>query len=68
MFNLSLCSLLEFFLPRGPYVCNKPWIGSLVVLVVAASVAEAEIAVYGSADHVCIPVILPVILPPAHLA
>ena len=68
MFNLSLCSLLEFLLPRGAYVRNKPWIGSLVVLVIAASLAEAEIAVNGSADHVCIPVILPVILPPADLA
>ncbi len=47
---------------------NKPWIGSLVMLVIAASVAEAEIAVDCSADHVRVSVILPVILPPAHLA
>jgi hypothetical protein len=61
-------SLLEFFLTRSAYVRNKPWIGSLVVLVIAASLAEAEVAVDRSTDHVCISVILPVILPPAHLA
>ncbi len=60
--------LLEFFLPRSAYVGNKPWIRSLVVLVIAASLAEAEVAVDCSADHICIPVVLPVILPPAHLA
>jgi len=49
-------------------MCNKPRIGSLVVLVIAASFAEAEIAVDCSANHICIPVILPVILPPADLA
>jgi hypothetical protein len=59
---------LEFFLPRGAHVRNKPWIGSLVVFVIAASLAEAETAVDGSANHICIPVILPVILPPANLA
>ena len=47
---------------------NKPRIGSLIVLVIAASLAEAEVAVDGSADHVCIAVILPIILPPADLA
>jgi hypothetical protein len=40
----------------------------MVVLVIAASLAEAEIAIDCSADHVCIPIILPVILPPADLA
>jgi hypothetical protein len=38
------------------------------MLVIAASLAQAEIAVDGSADYVCIPIILPVILPPADLA
>ena len=46
----------------------KPWIGSLVVLVIAASLAEAEIAVDCSANYICIPIVLPVILPPADLA
>jgi hypothetical protein len=59
---------LEFLLPRGAYVRNEPGIGSLVVLVIAASLAEAEVAVDCSADHICIPIILPVILPPANLA
>jgi hypothetical protein len=59
---------LQFFLPRSAHVGNKPWIGSLVVLVIAASLAEAEIAVDCSANHICIPIILPVILPPADLA
>ncbi len=59
---------LQFVLPRGAYVRNEPWIGSLVVLVIAASLAEAEIAVDCSANHICIPIILPVILPPADLA
>ncbi len=59
---------LQFFLPRGADVRDKPGIGSLVVLVIAASLAEAEVAVDCSADHVCIPIILPVILPPANLA
>ena len=59
---------LELFLPRRADMHNEPRIGSLVVLVIAASLAEAEIAVDGSADHVRIPVILPVILPPADLA
>ena len=47
---------------------NKAWVGSLVVLVIAAPLAEAEVTVDCSADHVCVSVILPVILPPAHLA
>jgi hypothetical protein len=60
--------MLQFFQPRGAYVRNKPWIGSLVVLVIATSVAEAEIAVDCSANHICIPIVLPVILPPTDLA
>jgi hypothetical protein len=40
----------------------------LIVLVVASSVAEGEVAVDGSADYVGVPVILPVVLPPANLA
>jgi hypothetical protein len=60
--------MLQFFQPRGAYMRYKPWIGSLVVLVIAASLAEAEIAVDCSANHICIPIVLPVILPPADLA
>jgi hypothetical protein len=59
---------LEFFLSWGAYVRNEPGICSLVVLVVAASLAEAEVAVDCSTDYVCIPIVLPVILPPANLA
>jgi hypothetical protein len=59
---------LEFLLPRGAYVRNKPRIGSLVELVIAASLAEAEIAVDCSANHIGISIILAVILPPANLA
>jgi hypothetical protein len=44
-FSSLAVKMLQFFLPRGAYVRNKPWIGSLVVLVIAASLAEAEIAV-----------------------
>ena len=47
---------------------NKPWVRGLIMLVIAAPLAEAEVAVDRSADHVCISVILPIILPPAHLA
>ncbi len=53
---------------RAPYVGNKPWIGRLIMLIVAAPIAEAQVAVNGSAHHVRIVVILPVILPPADLA
>jgi hypothetical protein len=59
---------LDFLLPRRAYVRNKPWIGSPVVLVIAASFAEAQVAIDRSADYVCIAVILPIILPPANLA
>jgi hypothetical protein len=47
---------------------NKPRIGSLIVLVVASSVTEGEVAVDGSADYIRVAVILPVVLPPANLA
>lgn len=60
--------LLEFLLSRGAHVRDKPWIGSLVMLVIAASLAEAEIAVDSSANYIGIPVVLAVILPPANLA
>jgi hypothetical protein len=59
---------LKLFLPRRAYVRNKPRIGSLIMLVVAPSFTQAEVAVDGSADHVCVAVILPIILPPADLA
>jgi hypothetical protein len=38
------------------------------MLVITASLAEAETAIDGSPNHVCVAVILPVILPPADLA
>jgi hypothetical protein len=59
---------LDFLLPRCAHMCNKPWIGSPVVFVIATSFAEAQVAIDCSAHHVCIAVILPIILPPAHLA
>jgi hypothetical protein len=59
---------LDFLLPRRAYLRNKPWIGSPVVLVIAASFAEAQVAIDRSANDVCIAVILPIILPPADLA
>jgi hypothetical protein len=59
---------LDFLLPRRAYLRNKPWIGSPVVFVIATSFAEAQVAVDCSADHVCIAVVLPIILPPADLA
>ena len=46
----------------------KARIGGLVVLVIAPSIAQAEVAIHGSAHHVRIAVVLPVILPPANLA
>ncbi len=59
---------LKFLLPRRAYVRNKPWIGSLVVLVITSSITEREVAIHCSADHVGVAVILPIILPPANLA
>ena len=61
-------SSLEFLLPRRAYVRNKPRIGSMVVLEVAPSVTEREVAVDGSADYIGVAVILPIVLPPANLA
>jgi hypothetical protein len=58
----------DLLLPRRANVRNKPRIGSLVVLVIAASLAEAEAAVDRSPDLVRVPVVLPVILPPTDLA
>jgi hypothetical protein len=49
-------------------VRNKPRIGSLVVLVIASSVAEGEVAIDGAADYIGVAVILSVVLPPANLA
>jgi hypothetical protein len=49
-------------------VRNEPRIGSLIVLVVASSVAEGEVAIDGSADYIGVAVILPIVLPPANLA
>jgi hypothetical protein len=61
-------SSLEFLLPRRAYVRNKPRIGSLIVLVVASSVAEREVAIDGTADDIGVAVVLPIVLPPANLA
>jgi hypothetical protein len=61
-------SSLEFLLPWRAYVRNKPRIGSLIVLVVASSVTEGEVAIDGSADYIGVAVILPIVLPPANLA
>jgi len=57
----------DLLLPGRAYVRNKPRIGSLVVLVIAASLAEAEAAVDRSADLVRVAIVLPVILPPTDL-
>ena len=57
----------DLLLPGRAYVRNKPRISSLVMLVIAASLAEAEAAVDRSADLVRIAVVLPVILPPTDL-
>jgi hypothetical protein len=59
---------LEFFLARHADVRNKPRIGGMVVLEIAPSLAEREVAIDCSADLVCVTVILTVILPPADLA
>jgi hypothetical protein len=59
---------LDFLLPRCAHMCNKPWIGSPVVFVIATSFAEAQVAVDCPANHVRIAVVLPIILPPANLA
>jgi hypothetical protein len=47
---------------------NEPRIGSMVVLKIAPSVAQREVPIDGSADHIGVTVILPVVLPPANLA
>jgi hypothetical protein len=47
---------------------DKAGVGSLVMLVVAASLAEREVAIDGPADYVGIAVVLAIILPPANLA
>jgi hypothetical protein len=49
-------------------VCDETWIGGLVVFVVATAITQAQVAVDGSADHIGIAVILPIVLPPADLA
>src|ERR1700733_7445907 len=58
----------EIILARCTYVGHKPRIGSLVVFIVAAPLTEREVAIHGSAHHVCVVVILPIVLPPTHLA
>jgi hypothetical protein len=49
-------------------VRNKSRIGSVVMLVIASSVAQGEVAIDGAADYVGVTVILPIVLPPANLA
>jgi hypothetical protein len=61
-------SILELFLSRCADMRNEPWIGSLVVLEIASSVVQREVAVHGSTDDIGVAVILPIILPPANLA
>jgi hypothetical protein len=58
----------ELILAWCTYVGNKPRIGSLVVFIVAAPLTEREVAIHGSAHHVCVAVILPIVLPPTDLA
>jgi hypothetical protein len=59
---------LEFLQPRRAYVRNKPRIRSPIVLVIASSVAEGEVAIDGSPDYIGVAVVLPIVLPPANLA
>jgi hypothetical protein len=61
-------AFLEFFLEWHADVRNKPRIGGLEALEIAASLAEAKVAIDCSADLVGVTVILTVILPPADLA
>jgi hypothetical protein len=68
LFHSESRNQLEFLLPRRAHVSNKTGVGSLVVPVIAASLAEAEAAIDRSANFVRVAVVLPVILPPADLA
>jgi hypothetical protein len=61
-------AFLEFFLARRADMRNKTRIGGMEVLEIAASLAEAKVAIDCSADLVGVAVILTVILPPADLA
>jgi hypothetical protein len=47
---------------------DEPRISSMVVLVIAAALTQTEVAINCSANLVGIPIILPIVLPPAHLA
>jgi hypothetical protein len=62
------CGGLELLLPWRADMRNEPWIGSLVVLEIASSVTQREVAVHGPANDICVAVILTIILPPANLA
>jgi hypothetical protein len=42
--------------------------GGLILCEVAPAFAQAQVAIHGSADHVGVAIILPIVLPPAHLA
>ena len=64
----ALGSALKLFLPGHAHVPDIAWIGGLQVLEVAPSLAQREVAVYGSANYVGVAVILAVVLPPAYLA
>ena len=59
---------LAFLLPRGADVRNEIGMGSMAVLEITASLGERKISVDRSANYVGIVVILPVVLPPTHLA
>ncbi len=59
---------LELFLSRRPDMRDEPWIGRTIMLEIASSIAEREVAVHGSANNIRVAVILTIILPPAHLA
>ena len=55
-------------MPWRANVRNEAGISSLVVLVIASSIAQRKVTVHGSADDICVVVILTIVLPPADLA
>jgi hypothetical protein len=61
-------TFLDFFLARHADVRDKPRIGGMEAFKIAASLAEAKVAIDCSADLVSVAIILTVILPPANLA
>ncbi len=67
-FEDAVGSELELFLTRHAHVPDITRIGRVQVLVIAPSLVQREVAIDGSADYVCVAVILAVVLPPADLA